>query len=166
MSKTRNETRNEAEIHLDNLEATADDVVVNPETGEILIDANKRLDSNGHEILDPTPMAIPVRFQRSPSLLDIVRQEAFNRQSGLYQDDTDDDDFSEDDEMAPSPHELRLSELVRSARKIEDRKARLAADQSAWEAQHRGKEPELPLSSSEPSVAPQKLAEEGSTPKA
>lgn len=37
-------------------------------------DPTPRLDANGHELLDPTPMAIPAGFKRPPTLAEQVRR--------------------------------------------------------------------------------------------
>nr|QJB20686.1 MAG: hypothetical protein [Microvirus sp.] len=46
---------------------------VHPVTGEILDHRGRRLDQDGREILDPTPIAPPVGFKKQPSMFDIQR---------------------------------------------------------------------------------------------
>lgn len=71
-----------------------------------------RLDKDGNEILDPTPVALPVRFQRPPSLVDDVRRLVAQEMSRVAMDQDfdsfeDADDFDIDDDDQPrSRHEL------------------------------------------------------------
>lgn len=102
------------------------DQIIDRETGEIetydpvKTDAYLRsyglrpvmLDDNGHEILDPTPMAPPVGFKPQPSMVEIVRQQIASdrlaqeaEELGLETFD-EANDFDVDDDFDPStPYE-------------------------------------------------------------
>lgn len=78
----------------------------NPETGEL------RLDENGHEIPDPTPMAPPIGYKRQPSLAEqiraMVRSEKLRQEAEEAGAETFDeaDDFDVGDDYDPrSPYE-------------------------------------------------------------
>jgi hypothetical protein len=76
-----------------------------------------KLNEKGHEVLDDTPVAIPVRFQRPENLTDqirrVIRQE-MSRVADFAGMETfeEADDFNvPDDEYDPrSPHELSLDQ--------------------------------------------------------
>lgn len=71
--------------------------------GEIL---EGRLDHNGHEVLDDTPVALPVRFKRPQTILDQMRGviEEFNRRADEHHVETFEEanDFDVDDDIFPS----------------------------------------------------------------
>nr|QJB20361.1 MAG: hypothetical protein [Microvirus sp.] len=72
-----------------------------PTTGELL----NRLDENGHEVPDDTPVAMPVGFSRPPTLIETIRavirtevsQAAESQGMGSFDEE---DDFDIDDEPA------------------------------------------------------------------
>lgn len=80
------------------------------------------LDDNGHEVLDPTPVAIPVRIQAAPSILQemldmrrLVREEISRAADQAHLEtfaEADDFDVGEDDGMPYSPHELEGEALL------------------------------------------------------
>lgn len=71
-----------------------------------------RFDENGHEVLDPTPVAIPVGFRRPPSLQEMIRQyvrRELSQQAAAEGHETfeEADDFDVGDDYDPrSPWEL------------------------------------------------------------
>lgn len=84
--------------------------------GKLTEDAKQplsRLDANGHEILDNSPVAIPVRFQRQQSLADEVANLVRSNYLALltaeqgYETFEESDDFDIGDDFDPaSPYEM------------------------------------------------------------
>lgn len=75
-----------------------------------------KLNDKGEEVLDNTPVAIPVRFQRVDSLTEqirrVIREEASRRAeaAGFETFEEADDFYIEDDYDPRSPHELSLEQ--------------------------------------------------------
>lgn len=75
-----------------------------------------KLNARGHEILDDTPVAMPVGFNRPPTLADQIRamvKGELSRQASEQGLETfeDADDFDVDDDMDPSsPWELNFDQ--------------------------------------------------------
>lgn len=75
-----------------------------------------KLDENGHEILDDTPVSIPVKFLRAETLTDqvraVIRNEASRAASVAgYETFEEADDFFIEDEYDPrSPHEMTIDQ--------------------------------------------------------
>lgn len=72
-----------------------------------------KLNEKGHEVLDPTPVAVPVHFKRPPTLQEqirsMVRSEELRRAASSQGMETfeEADDFAVGDDYDPrSPHEL------------------------------------------------------------
>lgn len=75
-----------------------------------------RLDEFGAEVLDDTPVALPVRFKRPQNLIDQVRevihQEGLRAQDAGYESFEEADDFDvDDDPELKSPYEVDEEEL-------------------------------------------------------
>lgn len=91
------------------------DVHLDEETGEVV--SISRLDSKGREILDPTPVEIPVPFERPEPLHLRIRRivlEQLSRQAQAEGEETfaDFEDFGEDeDEEFSSPYELPIDNI-------------------------------------------------------
>lgn len=75
-----------------------------------------KLDENGHEILDDTPVAIPARLSRAETLTEqvrrLIREEASRAaQAAGFETFEEADDFEIEDDYDPrSPHELTLEQ--------------------------------------------------------
>ena len=108
---------------------------VNPETGEVVVPRwAQRLDENGAEVLDTTPLAIPVGFERPPTLeAQIERIMSLSaRRAALAGEDLDEDDFDdEEDDLPETRHQtdadmrditLAAAKEAREAAKILRRK--------------------------------------------
>lgn len=72
----------------------------------------RRLNDDGSEVLDDTPVALPVRFQRAETLVEQVRRLVRGELSGAatlagWESFDEADDFNVGDDYEPSsPHEL------------------------------------------------------------
>lgn len=73
-----------------------------------------RLDENGHEMVDPTPLAPPVGYQRQPSMVETIRNmvrshslavEAERAGAETFEEGDDFDVNDPDDYDPPSPYE-------------------------------------------------------------
>lgn len=77
----------------------------------------KRNPDRRHEVVDPNPMTLPVKFQRPPTLAEQVARymgahERYAAQQG-HETPEEADDFGDDDEDEPtSPHELVFDSLL------------------------------------------------------
>lgn len=87
-----------------------------------------KLDDRGREILDDTPVAIPVKFKRPETLAEqirrVIREEASRAaQHAGYETFEEADDFDvEDDDYNPrSPHELSLDQELEGYARNEGR---------------------------------------------
>lgn len=75
-----------------------------------------KLDENGHEVLDDTPVALPIGFKRPPSINDTIRQLVRNELSRAAQQQgaesfEEADDFDVGDDYDPtSPWELTFDQ--------------------------------------------------------
>lgn len=99
----------------------------------------KRLDQDGRELPDPTPLAPPVGYNRQPSISeqirDMVRSEALRAaaEAGGVETFEEADDFDVGDDFDPSsPYEqqfdpVSVSELRRRAKEAQDKLAKAEA---------------------------------------
>lgn len=83
---------------------------VNPETGEVIVPRwAQKLDEKGREVLDDTPVAIPVGFERPPTLeAQIERIMSLSaRRAALMGEDLDEDDFDDEaDDISETRHQV------------------------------------------------------------
>lgn len=68
------------------------------------------LDENGHEVMDPTPVAPPLGWTPTPSIIDHIRNLVRQEMSRQAEEDgfesfDEADDFSDDDDDPSSPYE-------------------------------------------------------------
>lgn len=91
------------------------------------------LDKNGHEVVDPTPMAPPIGYQDAPSIMDMINAQvkaahAISELEKLSETEEDADDFEIDDDpdsLPGTPWENDTEPSIKDARK------RLAAIEQA-----------------------------------
>lgn len=114
------------------------------------------LDKNGHEVLDPTPMAPPVGYVSRPSLVeqlrDMIQGERMRRTAELREMDTfeEADDFEVEDEVMPldtgyqNEMDPPIRELVSEGSKSLSAKERKAAEKAAKKQESERGPPEAP----------------------
>lgn len=99
-------------------------IPVHPTTGEILDKKGRRLNAEGQEILDPTPMAPPIGYKKQPTMVDHIRamiaserlaQEAAAAGAETFE-EADDFDVDDDPEIS-TPYEIHESEPVQALRR-------------------------------------------------
>lgn len=96
--------------------------------------SSKRLDENGSEVLDSTPVALPVGFKRPESIHDtirrLIRTERYSRQmeAAGYEtlEESDDFDVGDEQEFGVSPWELSADQDENFKRDLADTKKRRA----------------------------------------
>lgn len=113
---------------------------LDPETGEEIEIVN----AQGQEVLDPTPMAPPVGYQRTESMFDIVQrmtreallQQELEKQGFETFEEADDFEVGDDYEP-PSEHEndldpdyRQIAEDVKISRKLQEAQAQAAATET------------------------------------
>jgi len=82
------------------------------------------LDQNGHEVLDDTPVSIPLRWSRPPSRLDEIRAhlKIISREAEQHGSETfeEADDFDVGDDYDPrSPWELSVDQELHTERPVD-----------------------------------------------
>lgn len=130
---------------------------VDPETGEVhdVVLQTPFHDANGHEILDPRPMALPVGFQRPPTLAEQVARLVRGHMSDMAAADgfetfEDADDFELDEDIiVPSPWEddfdlATIQAVDRGIVQAPDLKQGREASQRVAEARRKSKAPSPP----------------------
>lgn len=99
-------------------------------------------DEKGREILDPTPVAIPLGFGRPESLEEKMHRMVRSYVSAIAQnnghesfEEADDFEVEDDDTLQPSsPHELRELDGVPRWQEKEQQRLALQAAQAQWKA--------------------------------
>lgn len=99
-------------------------VAVHPVTGEILDARGRRLNAEGQEILDPTPVAPPVGYKRQPTMVDHIRAMVASERLAQFAaeagaetfEEADDFDVDDDPEIS-TPYEVYESEPVQELRR-------------------------------------------------
>lgn len=87
-------------------------------------DKANRFDANGHEVLNPTPMAPPLGYKKTPSLAEQIRQQVLTMRAIDMEPETEEeaDDFDIEDD--PAPQSRWENDMIPS---IKETRARLRA---------------------------------------
>ncbi|UYD39222.1 MAG: hypothetical protein [Wigfec virus K19_160] len=139
----------------------------NPETGEISlvpVYGTHKLDENGAEVLDPTPIAPPVGYRRQPSLAEqireMVRSERLALEAAAMGAETfeESEDFDVEDDYDPStPFENDfdppISEIREEVERVRQAQRERETGQAPVERQQSQEQGQAPAPSPKPPAA-------------